>query len=185
MNKLIQTNESSIIYGTFRGEENQELFRCPRTLDNVDLSEYINENRMVVCPMDSDIPFVDDDTEDLRNVPGMKMIAYWRMYFRDGFWDGRWMSEIENLIENIPSKAECAGVNNILDYIFDNFKKGCDYQMKDFFETHFKKWGGNERYLIKPFMSKYYKIMVDTTYGNGDYPIRIYVYREENSNENI
>ena len=40
--KLIQTENCSIVYGTFQGKENQELFRCTRALDNVDLKQYIN-----------------------------------------------------------------------------------------------------------------------------------------------
>ena len=174
MDKLIQTKECSIIYGNFKGIENEELFRCPRENDD-DLARYINEYRSLVCPMESDIPFVDDGSEDLRNIEGKCLVAYWRMYFRDGYWNGRWMPESENN----PSELEIAGVNNILQWIFDNFKKGCDYHMMDYCESHFKHWGGSHRYLIRPFMSDYYKIMIDTTYGNGDYPIRIYVYRDK------
>ena len=43
-NNLIQTNECSIIYGTFNGVPNQELFRCPRELDDKDLKRYVEEN---------------------------------------------------------------------------------------------------------------------------------------------
>lgn len=174
MDKLIQTEKYSIIYGKFKENDNEELFRCP--IGNInDLARYINEYRSLVCPMESDVPFVNDDSNDLRNIEGKEMIAYWRMYFRDGYWNGRWMPESENN----PSEIEIAGVNNILQWIFDNFKKGCDYHMMDFCESHFSKWGGEHRYLIRPFMSDYYKIMIDTTYGNGDYPIRIYVYRDK------
>ncbi len=174
MDKLIQTDIASIIYGEFQGKSNQELFRCPRELDDKDLPRYINENRALVCPMGSDIPFVDDDTEDLRNIEGKELVGYWRMYFRNG-WDGRWLFENGNK----PTQLDCAGVNRILDWIFSNFKGGCDYHMKYFFEEHFKKWGGEQRYLIRPFKSEVYKVMVDTTYGNGDYPVRIYVYKEK------
>lgn len=41
--------------------------------------------------------------------------------------------------------------------------------------------GANERYFIKPLMSDCYRITVDTTYGNEDYPVRIYVYQEEDA----
>ena len=173
MDKLIQTEVCSIIYGKFRDEENEELFRCPRQNDDTDIARYINEYRSLVCPMDSDVPFVDDDTEDLRNVEGKTMIGYWRMYFRDGYWQGRWMLE-----EGKPETIDCIGVDNILNWIYENFKKGCDYYMEDFFHKHFKEWG-RQRYLIKPFMSEHYKVMVDTKYGNGDYPVRIYVYRNK------
>lgn len=175
MDKLIQTKECSIIYGIFKGGDIQELFRCPRQLDDVDLKGYINENRSLVCPFESVYPFVDDDTDNLRDVEGKVLIGYWRMYFRNGFWDGRWMLEGNEK----PAEIDCAGLNLILDWIFSNFNKGCDYLMKSFFEDNFKNWGGNNRYLIRPFMSEYYKIMVDTTYGNGDYPVRVYVYRDK------
>lgn len=92
MEKLIQTTESSIIYGDFKGETNQELFRCPRELDAIDLVRYINENRALVAPMGSDFPFVDDDTEDLRNISDSVLIGYYRLYYRDG-WFGRWLLE--------------------------------------------------------------------------------------------
>ncbi len=174
MDKLIQTKECSIVYGSFRGEDNQELFRCPRKLDNTDLRNYINKTRSLVCPFESVHPFVDDETEDLRNVEGKTLIGYWRMYFRNGFWDGRWMFEGNDR----PSETDCAGLNFILDWIFKNFNKGCDYSMKAFCENNFQKWGGDNRYLVRPFMSEYYKIMLDTTYGNGDYPVRIYTYKE-------
>lgn len=45
MEKLIQTDICSIIYGDFDGKNNHELFRCPRALDTVDLPQYVNKNR--------------------------------------------------------------------------------------------------------------------------------------------
>lgn len=39
MNRLVQDDKYSVVYGTFRGESNQELFRCPRELDDVDLKK--------------------------------------------------------------------------------------------------------------------------------------------------
>ncbi len=174
MDKLIQTKDSSIIYGEFKGEKNEELFRCPRELDELDLARYINENRALVAPTDSDHPFVDDDTEDLREVAGKKLVGYWRMYFRSG-WAGRWLLEGDER----PTAQDCAGVNKIIDWFCETFKKGCDWEMEEYFRSHFQTWGEEERYLIRPFMSDIYKIMVDTRYGNGDYPVRVYVYRKD------
>lgn len=171
MDKLIQTESSSIIYGDFRGEPNQELFRCPRQNDK-DVARYINEYRSLVCPMGCDNPFENDDTKDLSKVDGYKLKDYWRMYFRGG-WAGRWMA-----FENVGiTQLDCAGVNLIIDWICENFPNGCDWKMKEYFSEHFKKYG--ERYLIRPFKSEFYKIMVNTTYGNSDYPVRIYVYEKE------
>ena len=47
--------------------------------------------------------------------------------------------------------------------------------MKDYL-AQYSTWGSKNRYLLKPMYSDHYKVMFDTTYGNGDYPVRIYVY---------
>lgn len=44
---LIQTEEVSIVFGEFKGEKDQELFRCPRELEDTDLRRYVNE--ITVC----------------------------------------------------------------------------------------------------------------------------------------
>lgn len=90
---LTQTTECSIVYGDFRGQPNQELFRCPRELDNVDLRNYVNENR---CLLGFE---PDTEVEDLRE--SEKYLGYYRLYFRDG-WHGRW-KEIKTLTELIAS----------------------------------------------------------------------------------
>lgn len=84
MDKLIQTAEYSIIYGDFKRENSaypyQELFRCPRKLDNADLSRYVNENR---CLLGFE---ADTKTEDLKESD--RYFGYFRMYFRNGTWQG-------------------------------------------------------------------------------------------------
>lgn len=164
--KLIQTEKCNIIYGDFNGEPNQELFRCPRELES-DLFRYINEHRCL-------LHFVDDETENVREVDGKKMIGYYRMYFRDGCWSGRWLLE-----SNKPTKLDCHGVQEIINYFCETFKHGCSYDMEEYFQNNFKGYCNNKRFLVKPYGSEYYKVMIDTTYGNGDYPVRIYVYKEE------
>lgn len=171
MEQLIQTSKCSIIYGTFRGKENQELFRCPRELDDMDLPYYINQHRALVAPMGSKIPFVNDSTPDLRDIKGETLIGYYRMYFSYG-WGGRWMLE-----NGTPDSRDCAGVQAIINWICKEFPSGCDYYMVDFCKEHFIEWGSENRYLVRPFMSEYYKVAIDTTYGNGDYPVRIYTYK--------
>lgn len=170
METLIITDSSAIVYGV----NNEEQFRCPRSLIGKDLRRYINQYRKLIIQMYDETPFRNDATEDLRNVEGKELIGYWRMYWRNGYWDGRWMLE-----NGEPTKLDCYGVNQILDWIYDKFPKGCDYYMQDYMKDNFATWGGNNRYLFKPYMSDYYKIMVDTTYGNGDYPVRIYAYRDK------
>ncbi len=166
MDKLVQTPESSVIYGDFRGNPDQELFRCPRALDDTDIPRFVNSTRSL-------IGFADDDTKDTRKVPGKTMIGYFRMYFRDGNWYGRWF--IESKTE--PDKLDCLGVQKIVDHFTETFKKGCDASMKTYFEQNYTMRAEN-RYFVKPLYSDIYKVMIDTTYGNEDYPVRIYVYRD-------
>ena len=157
MKKLVQNDECSIIYD----EKGEEVFRCPRALDDKDLVRYINEYRAFVG-------LETDDTENLEAVEGMELIDYWRMYYRDG-WYGRWMIEGKNR----PTELECAGANQFIKWLTEKFDKGCDYWMKDYFADNFPLWGvEKERYLLRP-------IKIDTKYGNGDYPVRIYIYREK------
>ena len=174
MDQLIKTGTSVIIYGKFRGNENEELFRCPRQTEDIDLPHYINEHRSLVCPMGSKIPFENDYAKDLRNVKGKTMVGYYRMYYRGG-WNGRWMLEGDEK----PDLIDTSGVQKIVDWFCDRFRKGCNWEMMSFFSEGFNKWGGENRYLIKPFKSEYYKVMIDTTYGNGDYPVRIYCYKDK------
>lgn len=162
MKKLVQTSACSIVYGNFKGKENQELFRCPRELDDADLRRYINETR---CFLKFE---ADTETESLKE--DESYIGYYRLYFRDG-WFGRWM-EISNKIDRI----DCHGVDEIIRWLQLRFPKGCTWDMKEYLED-FPNWGSENRYLLKPFMSEHYKVMFDTTYGNSDYPVRIYVYK--------
>ena len=97
------------------------------------------------------------------------------MYYRDG-WQGRWMLEGEDK----PSARDCYGVDKIIDFIRDQFPQGCNYKMQSYFENHHHNisQAGGKRFLLRPQLSDVYKVMVDTTYGNGDYPVRIYVYKK-------
>lgn len=52
----------------------------------------------------------------------------------------------------------------------------CSWDMEDYLKQ-FPTWGVENRYLLKPLYSKHYKVLFDSTYGNGDYPVRIYLYR--------
>ena len=160
MNKLIQTSVCSIIYGDFRGKPNQELFRCPRELDNVDLRNYINANR---CLLGWEV----DIEEDLK--VSENYLGYYRLYF-NGHWYGRWMEDSDAI-----DRLACHGIDEIVKWLQLKFPSGCSFEMKEWL-SKYPIWGYENRYLLKPFMSDHYKVMFDTTYGNGDYPIRIYLY---------
>lgn len=162
MKKLIQTSICSIIYGTFKGKPNQELFRCPRELDDVDLRNYVSNNR---CFLGFE---ADTETTDLRKPENY--LGYYRLYFRDGSWYGRWMDESEKI-----SKLDCIGIDEIISWLKETFPRGCSYDMVDYL-AQYPVWGCEKRYLLTPILSEHYKVLFDTTYGNGDYPVRIYVY---------
>ena len=154
--KLIQTEESSVVYGPFKGNPEEELFRCPRELDNVDLRKYVNET----CSLLGFEPDTEDDD--------LQCKGYFRMYF-SGRWYGTWMNCTK------LTREDCVGVEEIVNWFEETFPNGCDYCMKDYMKKY-PTCKGKERYLLRPILSDRYKVMVDTEYGNGDYPIRIYVY---------
>lgn len=161
MDKLIQTGKCSIIYGNFHGKPNQELFRCSRELDDEEIPRYVNENR---CLLGFE---ADTDTENLTD--SARYAGYFRLYFC-GRWYGRWMES-----KNVDD-YDCAGVETIINWLNENFPKGCSWDMKEYLEQ-FPTWGVENRYLLTPLYSKHYKILFDTTYGNMDYPVRIYLYK--------
>lgn len=162
MKELIQTSICSIIYGEFRGEKKQELFRCPRKLDHIDLKNYINENRIMLG--------FEADTESKSLKAEKGYLGYYRLYFR-GRWYGRWM-EYDPKIDRIA----CHGVDEIVEWLQNRFPRGCSWAMEEYL-SNFPVWGcDNNRYLLVPTMSDHYKVLFDTTYGNDDYPVRIYVY---------
>lgn len=164
MKDLIQTQKCSIIYGEFKGKENQELFRCPRELDSTDLKNYINRER---CMLGFEL---ESDTSDLK--ASNNYLGYYRLYF-SGRWYGRWFDH-EDQIKKLD-EIVCHGVDEIVDWLGERFPKGCNWEMEDYLKK-FPNCGCEHRYLLKPLMSEHYKVMFDTTYGNGDYPVRIYVY---------
>ena len=162
MDKLIRTSLTNIVYGDFNGVPNQELFRSP--IEN-DLIEYLNRERKCVQLVDA------EEKDDLYTLQGVKLVGYYRMYYRNS-WSGRWI--LDN--GNEPDRLECVGVQNIIDYICEKYPKGINYAAEYEIENEFKQVA-EHRFLLKPYGNEYYRVLIDTTYHNDDYPIRIYVYR--------
>lgn len=71
-------------------------------------------------------------------------------------------------------KDEKFNADRKMQYNLWNISGGCNYSMREFLSQYPN--CSNDRYLLKPLMSEHYKIMIDTKYGNEDYPVRIYVY---------
>lgn len=161
---LVQDENYSVIYGDFHGEY-QELFRCPRVQDDRDLRRYVDEYR---CILGFE---ADNETSDLRTLKGY--LGYYRLYFIDR-WYGSWM-EIEGDIDD----RAVAGIVKITEWLQEHFPKGCDWEMEDYLKQ-FPAWGYEKRFLLKPiYMGNFYRILFSTEFGNSDYPVRIYVYDNE------
>ena len=168
---LIQTGVCSIIYGDFKGESNQELFRCPRSLDKIDLKQYVNDNNCL-------LGFELDENQDqnIKEIPGY--LGYYRLYFRRN-WYGKWMEADERI-----DKKLCAGIDEIIRFLKNNFPYGCNpWDMQEWLQKEYATQDNQTRYLLKPLFSDHYKIMFDTTYGHGDYPVRIYVYEQSETSK--
>ena len=126
---LIQTEEVSIVFGEFKGEKDQELFRCPRELEDTDLRRYVNENNCL-------LGFESDDKQEtaLNEIPGY--LGYYRLYFRDG-WYGRWMEEDDRIDQKL-----CAGIDEIVRFLQSNFPYGCnDWDMAAWLRDEYPTWG--------------------------------------------
>lgn len=111
--------------------------------------------------------------EDLRNIEGKQLVGYFRMYYRDGAWAGRWF--IEN--SDGPTYMEICSVQQVINYVAACFPKGCDWRMCEELAEKFSRWGDSQRYVTQVYGNDYLIVAFDTTYGNGDYPVRIYLYR--------
>lgn len=151
--------------------KNEIIFQSPLESD---LDRFLDENKLIV-----EFEDCGEEYDDLRGIDGKELLGYWRMYFRGG-WCGTWFPESNNKLSNLEIK----GLDNIIFYISKKWDRGCDYFMQDDVNTSFETWGSEHRFLVKPRGVNNYLVMIDTTYGNGDYPCRIYVYREKERKEN-
>lgn len=122
--------------------------------------------------------------DDLHNVEGKEFVGYWRMYFNHGY-GGRWFNcngdtSINGRCAKELKDDEIEKLNEIINYITDRWKGGCDYFMIEDLVKKFEAVENNEnRYILEYEGSDNHIIVIDTTYRNHDYPIRIYVYREK------
>lgn len=110
------------------------------------------------------------NVKDLRRVmPGYA--GYYRMYFRNG-WYGRWFDLSEAIIKNDMEK--------IVTIICEKWKNGCDDAMiTDLEQYHAEVSEDGKRHLLEAEGDDYiFFILIDTTFGNHDYPIRIYTYKK-------
>lgn len=158
-----------LISATVDDAQKQEILRYVRENDMTGLYRIANESRLFLGFEEA------EPTDNLKEcVDGKEYIGYYRMYYRNGSWYGQWMYADEKVFRSKTSDASYAGCSAILEVLFALFSKGCDYTMKEYLKQ-FEQCSKN-RYFLKPLYSDHYRILFDTTYGNEDYPVRIYLY---------
>lgn len=111
----------------------------------------------------------DSETADLKALDNY--FGYLRIYFRNGSWHSAWMEANKDITENISHDIE-----EIINWLNETFSNGCNWEMDEYFRENYPNYHDDERYLIKSIFSDNYKIMVNTRYGNSEYPVKIYVY---------
>ena len=147
--------------------KNEIIFQSPL---KDDLDRFMRDNKIVMELVD-----YSKKCSNLREREDKELLGYWRMYFRGG-WDGRWFPESNQSLNEV----EILGLDNLIYYVCDRWTKGCDYFMDDDLKSLFPTWGEDgHRFLLSPKDDTNYLVMIDTTFGNGDYPCRIYVYRDK------
>lgn len=118
-------------------------------------------------------------------MPGMEYLGYNRLYFRNG-WFPRWFHAdgntcpVGNICENL-SETEVEFLNSITEWLGEKWKNGCDWKMVGDLKN-MDCCVGENLYLLKVEDAPCgCLIHFNTTYGNADYPVRVYLYREENN----
>lgn len=115
-------------------------------------------------------------------IAGRQYLGYERLYFRGGQWSGRWFTASG---DTHPFGSVCIGLteeeveflNDLVDEIGEKWSGGCDWKMmRDLNDS-----GCRVRehiYLLEAEGGPCKCLMCFTTeFGNGDYPIRAYLYR--------
>lgn len=122
--------------------------------------------------------------KEFRNVPEAgEYLGYWRMYFRDG-WNGRWFGEsgdtsIDGRYAEGLTSQEVREVNIVAKFISEKWPMGCNIQMIRDLGKYNAMVTENRHLLSSNGVDVNLIVLFDTTYGNGDYPVRIYVYRKK------
>lgn len=149
MAQLRETSDAPFILVDDKG--NELAFKTKESL-----VEYVNTHGLF-------LGFEEDHTDRTDT------IGYWRMYFHNE-WHGRWIGEVD------LSQEEIDGVNNIVEYFVENYPFGCSWSMISHFKKSFDEVADG-RYQLMPVMSNRYVVVIDTRYGNAEYPVKIFVRR--------
>lgn len=166
----IEENKSYIVKAKKRyAKEEEIIFQSPL---KEDYDAFVQKEAIITELTEN------NTVEDLRKVENKELIGYWRMYYRHG-WNGVWFQNSET--EELDSH-DIKVLDNTIIYVCNRWSKGCDYFMTDDMKEHFSTWGEVETlYLLQPKGFDNCLICINTEFGNGDYPVRIYMYRDKNN----
>ena len=102
------------------------------------------------------------------------------MYFRNG-WEGKWFPQNETFEKSGLRPIERETLINYCKWVEDAFPNGCDEIMESYMKNvpSITK-GENDRYYAFIAMDKdsFAEVEYNTSFGNDDYIIRIYLYRK-------
>lgn len=109
---------------------------------------------------------------------GKTLLGYWRMYYRGG-WGGRLLStNPKNPFEVLLNQEEKEILQRIVDYICEKAPKGMNWEFEDLIKSTFKSSKNGRYHCFYMGTNLNYLVEFVTEYGNDDYPVRIYVYRD-------
>lgn len=174
MISIVVKNGSLLVVDAFDDDDKEDeiLFQSPVYSD---LEGFVKKERIVpkLVPGDK------DKFSNLADVSGKKCLGYARLYFSSG-WHYRWFSDFNGKTsldgqEVSLSAEDRALLKNTVRYFEDHYPRGCSYCMQEDMEELMAAVSDN-RYLLQPVFFENVAILVDTTYGNNDYPVRIYMY---------
>ncbi|MGO5336735.1 hypothetical protein ACTQZS_07985 [Bilifractor sp. LCP19S3_H10] len=119
------------------------------------------------------------DQIDLRSIPGKVLLGYHRLYFRAKHWNSTFISNDEC---KFPlDEEEYTDVMELKRAICIFWPRGVNWKMEEdmrSFRSEDKK-----RFILRVKDNPDIYLLFDLRFGNADYPIRIYVYRNINSDE--
>lgn len=110
--------------------------------------------------------------DELKNRPQKKYIGYYRMGYRHGYF-GVWIEKNEELTE-----SENSNIVQTIEYIEKIFPKGMNWEGEEFVKETLKPSPNGRYYTFAANTNFNILVEISTEFGNGDYPFRIYFYRD-------
>lgn len=114
---------------------------------------------------------------NVREREGKVWVGYYRMYFTSS-WAGWWFDN-EDFPDLHLTEEERNTVDEITDYVADKIPKGMNWEMIEFLKKTEVPANNGRYYFFWNSKKSNFLIELTTEFGNADYPVRIYVYRDK------